>query len=162
MVDLFKLRDQLDEDWKPFEAYVEQNENHENPDPRDIPWPNNMFWKTYILSEAWRVLQNQKEYRELLEVNDLAFPLANMIVVDYVQFPNSNQRVELQIGYELLCKVFSLDPEYDFISFGDMLDVMPAADENWIGWMKARCRAYQNDPHKSMITSEQVWEVWGE
>ena len=161
MVDLFELRDQLDGDWSDFEAYVEQDENHENPDPRDIQWPNGIFWKAYVLSEAWRVLQGQKVYKPFLDSCDLAFPIANMIVVGYIQFPNSNQRVELTVAYDMLCDIFGVSNDTQFMTFSSILGVFEN-DENaeWVSWMNQRCNAYRNDPHKSRLTSEQVWESW--
>ena len=126
-----ELKDQLDEDWTEFEAYVENDENHDNPDPRDIPWPNNLFFKIQILSEAWRVLEPIPECKSLLEAGDLAFPIANMIAVDYIQYPNSNQRVELTVMYNALCNAFGFSKDTEYINFTEMIDTLPSEYQEW-------------------------------
>ena len=154
MVDLLELRDQLDEDWVEFEKYVEQDENHENPDPRDIPWPNDLYSKVMVLSQAWRVLDGQDQYKKLFASGDFAFPIANMIMVSYIQFPNSNQRVELTEFYSTFCDAMGVSRLEEFNSFEEILDtITDPTYKDWVDWMKARCEAYTHDPHKGTILS---------
>ena len=141
----------LDFDWAEFEDQVRDNEDHENP---DILWPNGLHWKAQLLSEAWRVLGPAKDYKQLFEAGDLGFPIANMLMVGYIQYPNSPQRVEIYRLYDLMCYMMNVPNDGDYKFFSDMLDASPHQGpkyQEWIDWAKARCDIYWKDPHRGQI-----------
>ena len=151
----------LDAAWKDFENYVENDENHENPDPRDIPWPNDMFWKVQCLSQAWRVLWGIPGWENVKNLCDLAMPLANMITIGQIQFPDSKQRYGLEWGYYWLVETMDVNQGARYYDFHEMIEESrkthptTESDDKYWDWMLARCAAYNIFPGK-IIEADQV------
>ena len=84
--------------------------------------------KCDILSELWSDYKKDKEFADFFEYNDLGLPLAFAISNKIVEVAPVAESYILET-FELLCEALGLDPDEEFESLDEMLELQLDEEE---------------------------------
>ena len=85
--------------------------------------------KYAILSDLWTQYKTDKEFADFFEYNDLGLPLAFMIEQKIVESTPVAQ-VYIEETFELLVESLGLDPEEEYESIEEMLELQADSEED--------------------------------
>ena len=88
-----------------------------------------LYSKCEILFEVYMLCKDDYRWDRFFEIYDVGVPIARFVVMDWVE-PTAKGIETIEEAFDDLCKIVGVDPEGDYESFDDMIQIGAIADES--------------------------------